>query len=244
MARRNAMKWLIVLLVGLSILIPIGVGAQPPPGYADVTVTASPYFFVLPPQGFFVYYISDYEVGIEWTKPAQAENTLIRAAIGRLPTDRDDGYLVYYGTGTNTTDKGVSLDETLAPTFYRAWSQRDDGHWEEIGASDLIEGVGVILGILGLIAVVLMIAGFVRSQGLLLLGSGIFWILFGAIAYIRPDLGESMRNMIFLAGLSMSIVSFAWPLVTWQMKGDRRTPAEKDYDSYRQEVFNTTRRRR
>jgi len=102
----------------------------------DVTITARG-FVIGAPAGFTVYYISDYEVGLSWTKPEGADNTMVRAAYGRTPESRTDGYLVYYGGAENASDTAVSLDETAAVIYYKAWSQTAGGIWEEEGVKSI-----------------------------------------------------------------------------------------------------------
>ncbi len=132
-------KWLIAFALLVVLLIPTSAFADTS---QEVTVTATGYV-VGAPSGLTLTYISDYEVGISWTKGADAENTMIRGAVGRVPESRTDGYQVYYGDGTNTSDTGVSLDETAAPVYYIAFSQNAAGVWEELGVSDSLEGFGV-----------------------------------------------------------------------------------------------------
>lgn len=137
-------KWLVVCAILITaVLIPTSALAGTT---ADVTITATG-IVVGAPGGLTLTYISDYEVGISWTKGTDAENTMIRAAYGRTPGSRTDGYLVYYGPGDGQeeiiSDTGVSLDETATPVYYRAWSQNASGGWENEGVSGFIEGIGV-----------------------------------------------------------------------------------------------------
>lgn len=108
----------------------------------DITITAIP-ITVGAPESFTVTYISDLEVKITWTKPEDAVNTMIRAAVGRYPKDREVGYLVYYGDGESTSDTGVNLNETTIPVYYRAWSENESEEWSPIWAEGSIEGVSV-----------------------------------------------------------------------------------------------------
>ena len=146
-------KWLRVIVVVVCILLfwccPVLADNS-----ADVTITASG-FIVATPSGLILTYINPNQVQIDWTKGASANNTMVRGAVGREPTSRTDGYLVYYGTGTSANDTGVSFEETAAPIYYRAWSQADGGLWESTGISGFIEGGGMTLIALFLLALVL-----------------------------------------------------------------------------------------
>ena len=217
------MKWslLAIVVIIAFLLVPLPVQASS----AVITVTATGYI-VSPPAGFTVYYISDYEVGLTWTKGADAENTLIRAAVGRLPEDREDGYLVYYGTGTDVTDTGVSLDETAATIYYRAWSQTASGTWEETGVSGFIEGVGMTLLILGLLALGLTVAMFATKNSMLGFPSGIFWAVMGGYSYQRSLATWDWQYLLFFAAMGMVIFSI---LAAFALrKKDLDEPAEDE----------------
>lgn len=97
------------------------------------------------PEGLTLTYISDAEIGITWTKGADAEYTMIRAKYGSVPEDRNDGYLVYYGDLEYCSDTGVIIEETITPIYYRAWSENINNVWEETGISDFFEGGGMTL---------------------------------------------------------------------------------------------------
>jgi len=121
-------KWLLLLLlVPISIVIPTAVMADTS---ADVTITASGYVCGAP-GGFTITYVNDYELRLDWSVGDDAVNTMVRAAYGRFPEDITDGYQVYYGNGTTTTDDATSL---AAPdiVYYRAWSQNVAGLWNEV----------------------------------------------------------------------------------------------------------------
>lgn len=170
------MRWLSVLLLMIIwVLLPTPALAQTSD---SVTVTVSGYV-VEAPGDFTLTYISDYEVGITWTKPASSNNTMVRASYNGYPATRAEGYLVYYGTGTSASDNTVSLDETASPVYYRAWSENTTGEWSPEYAEGEIEGIGMKLIAFVVLAVLLSIAshafkkmvlGFAAAGGWLLLG--------------------------------------------------------------------------
>lgn len=118
-------------------------------------------------------------VQITWTKGIGAENTMVRAAIGHVPVDRTDGYLVYYGTDTSATDY-VDLGQQIV--WYRAWSQSAAEAWEADGIWDSIGGnmyVFLLFGILGLG----LTFGFIwKKYGWLSYGAAGVWGLLGFLA--------------------------------------------------------------
>jgi len=168
-------KWLIALIIVIAIfLIPVSVLADTS---ASVTVTATGYV-VGAPGDFTLTYISDYEVGISWTKGADAVNTMVRAKYGSMPTSRTDGYRIYYGDGISASDTGVNFDESAATVYYRAWSENAGGLWEETGTSDSMESaIMTLLGILTFCGIMSFIA--LRSSffGLRLI-AGMSWFAF------------------------------------------------------------------
>ena len=138
--------WVILLVLGLC-LMPSTVLAQDE-DTADVTITATG-MVVDAPGGFTVTYISDYEIGLSWTKPEEAEKTMIRAALGREPTNPEpgeeptDGMLVYFGEDTSCTH-WTNLETTSVPMHYKAWCQTASGDWGTLHSSGLVEGLGMI----------------------------------------------------------------------------------------------------
>jgi hypothetical protein len=90
--------------------------------------------------GMFASIISDYEVDIIWSLPEGAEKTMVRAAIGRTPADRNDGWLVYYDTSENAQDWHDHLGLIEGLIYYKAWYQDNEGNWLEDVAETSIEG--------------------------------------------------------------------------------------------------------
>ena len=170
-----------------------------------VVVTATGYICEAP-GGFTVIYISDYEVGLSWTKGEEAENTMIRAAYGRMPESREDGYLVYYGEGTNAAD-WVNMEFMSVPIYYRAWSQNAMGAWEEGETTGFVESL--TMAIIGFIALALGLAGLaVWKRHFFLYLAGFVGILFIAIF-----LAET--SMIYGVGLGLLSGYMGWECVTW-----------------------------
>lgn len=210
------MKWLKVVILSLLLVLLI-----PSPILADtsqdVTVTAAGWILAQPPTGLTLTYISDYEVGISWTKGVDADNTMIRGAVGRVPEDISDGYLVYNGSGTTTSDTGVSLDETATPVYYRAWSQDVHGSWESIGISDFIGGIGMTLlalftfcGILSFLALRSSFGALKLLAGLSWFGMLAFWVTYPPAVITAGDAPHVAIILVLIGmGLMMSLMGLA-----------------------------------
>lgn len=93
----------------------------------DVTITATG--CVLGSPDLTVYYISDCDVGLSWVKGDKAVNTMIRARYDTYPVSRNEGRLVYYGSGTECVDVVAGLGKTVTMVYYSAWSEDESGHW-------------------------------------------------------------------------------------------------------------------
>lgn len=193
------MRWLgILLLIIAWALSPTMVMAATSD---SVTVTVSGWV-VEAPGGFTLTYISDYEVGITWTKPATANNTMVRAKYSGYPEDRTDGYLIYYGTGTSASDTAVNLDETATPVYYRAWSENTTGVWSPQFAEANIEGVGVTLLALILFCGILSFLSLRTISVLLAVGASGSWLAVMSFIVAYPpgnmDAGETPHQMLIV----------------------------------------------
>ncbi len=200
-------KWLITLTLLIAWIIPTPVFAATS---AEVTITASGYI-VGAPGGLTLTYISDYEVGISWTKGSDAVNTMVRGAVGRVPKNRTDGYLVYNGAGTSTSDTGVSLDETAAYIYYVAWSQNAGGLWEDTGVSGFIGGAGMLLIAIVLLVLGLTIAAFFIKSGMLYAACIPAWFIFTFVAFNVnwPTENPYIPTAIAVFGVAMTILMVA-----------------------------------
>ena len=219
-------KWLVILvLLALGLIlatVPVLAGTS-----AEVTVTATGYICEAP-GGLTLTYVSDYEVGISWTKGEDAVNTMIRAKYGSVPESRTDGYLVYYGAGTSASDTGVSIDETVAPIYYRAWSESTGGAWEEEGISNFFEGGGMLFIGMLIFAGILSWLGIRSSFVLLRLMGGFGWLavfvywISSPPAAITQGSSTHVAVAVVLIGMTVAI-----PLIGL----GREVTAQKDYRS-------------
>lgn len=192
---------------------------------AVVVITATGYV-VGGPAGFVVTYISDYEIGLSWTLGVGANNTMVRAAFGRLPADRTDGYLVYYGNSTSATD-WVNIGTTDVKLYYRAWSETAAGAWNETAASGWTEGVGMtFIGMIVLCAF-LMVAGFWRKSQAMLWVAAIAWIGFAFWQRsITPEWGAwDLHEIMFYVGFLMTITCIVEAVMIY--RGEQPEPEKQ-----------------
>ena len=200
-------KWPWIILVVLVLwLLPVGVLAD---SSQDVVVTAVGWICGAP-GGFTITYVSDYEVQLSWVKGDGAENTMVRAAIGRVPIDRTDGMEIYYGDGT-TASSWINMETLSDPVCYRAWSQNAGGIWSSLFVEDQIEGVGMIT--IGLIVLALGITGIAvwRKQLLLYMVAAIGCLI------IAVYLTGSSTGASLIFGIPIYLISgyMFWEFVTW-----------------------------
>ncbi len=73
-----------------------------------------------PPVTFTAGVAGDTRIDLSWTKGAGANRTMVRGKLGDYPADRDDGYPVYFDTGTSASDTGLTPNTTY---YYKAWSE-------------------------------------------------------------------------------------------------------------------------
>ena len=138
------------------------------------------WFGLFAPTDFLLTLVDDYTVGITWVKGAGAENTMVRAKLGGVPTDRDDGYLVYYGTGESTTDDGVDFGTSVM--YYWAWSQAESEVWETTGVGDSIGGTMIIFLLFGMLGLGLVFGFIWKKYAWLAYGAAGVWALLGFLA--------------------------------------------------------------
>jgi len=64
--------------------------------------------------------VSDTRIDLSWAKGAGANRTMVRRETGGYPNDREDGFQVYFDTGTSASDIGLTPGTIY---YYRAWSE-------------------------------------------------------------------------------------------------------------------------
>jgi len=145
----------------------------------DIVVTARGYI-VDAPGNFTITYVSDSEVDLDWIKGPSVNNTMVRVKYGSYPEDRDDGYLVYYGTNNNCTDSSILLATYEVP-YYKAWNQRNDGIWEEVGSEEEANfmSMSFLFTVLIILGLVLFVAAFRWRDILVSYAAALTWLAIG-----------------------------------------------------------------
>lgn len=146
---------------------------------------------------------SDYN--LTWTMGLAANWTTIVGAENRCPTDINDGYLVYNGTGTSVTVEGLEL--TTTTYCYYAWSENDYGVSLDHAEERVQGGVSVIFIALMLLPLGLTIAMFVTKNVMLGFPSAIFWGVLGGYSYLQSTTTWDWQYILFFASMGMAIFS-------------------------------------
>lgn len=212
-------------------------------GMTTTRFTIDTSFVVLSaPTGLTLSLISSNEVLITWTMGLGACNSMVRGAVGRTPTDRSDGYLVYYGNATSTTD-WVNTDSDVV--YYRVWSQGCSGTWEAEGISDSIGGSTIMMIGLIVLVVVLTVLAFVLKNPILHLVCVPAWISLGVYLWNMASWPEG-NTYLPTAFLSLAIVVAIVNLVVTvnHYLGQRTVPPshEEVQSTYRKRIADITRR--
>lgn len=179
---------------------------------------------LFPPTSLVLTMVSDNEVYIDWAMGSGACYSMVRGAVGRVPEDRTDGYLVYYGSATNTTDW---VDLNVQHVYYRVWSQACSEAWEDEGISDSIGGVNLRQIIFLILALVPTIGMFALKSGRKILGfiAAGGWLLLGIYSYTQS--AEAWDIDYGLFWLSMAAV-LACALVPSLLKEQKEEEPEPD----------------
>lgn len=213
-------KLLVIFVLVISLLLFTSILVKADTS-ADVTISATG-ILVGSPGAFTVYYISDFEVGMSWIKPVGGNNTMIRVKYGSTPVDRNDGYLVYYGNLEVANDPNIDLTSGQLPT-YRAWSQRVDGVWENMGATGEANFMSQSFMFIGLIIMAGFLTFLARYTGQLLMriAAALIWLVLGIWLLVGniTNLGIASPWTQVLA--FVFIIMVLVPL-TWQMGTETR----------------------
>jgi hypothetical protein len=197
-----------------------------------VTITVSKWVVGLP-SGFTLTYISEYEVQIDWIKGIGAENTMVRAAIGRPPTDITDGIEIYYGDGTTATS-WINMETLSEPVFYRAWSETALGVWSPMFVEDQIEGVTMLLFAFIALALGLFIATFALKSGrrILAFASAGAWMLLGVYSYTKFLAVWDIYYSLFWLSMGLVLVCVLIPVILREKREEDLTPEVDEYAEY------------
>jgi len=251
------MSILILILIGWIVLPVVALMLPPLPEITirlqiptvDITITATP-DFVEPgvPTGFTLTYVSDFEIGVSWTKGTPASpsppgtastvvNTLIRIRWGEAPTSRTDGYEVYYGDGSNFSDTTVDLTSLTQIPYYRAWTETvfyDAGGdiistvWDDVGTTEEANFMSLSWLFMGLLVIALGLTAvmFVTKKAMLGFPSAMFWAIFGAYCFTQSTTpwGDIYYYLFFASAFGMVVFTM---LAAYGLRERRDTLADE-----------------
>lgn len=229
-------------IIALSILafvafLPSPIYAQAPSS-DTVTITAMGYI-AESPTGLVVTYIDDFELLLNWNMGADSVKTSIRAMYGRPVMDKTDGFELYLGTNNSTTHFVQNVG--YEPIYYKGFSQRADGLWEEYGSANTEANFMSIsfmfIGIV-LLLIAMMTLSFIYKFTWLFIITGFLWFGIGIYALIAYWGGGTSSNALYLvvgwSGLGMMFVMWTVPfyLKPKEEKRAGRTEMEQMADDY------------
>jgi hypothetical protein len=202
-----------------------------------ITVTANPRV-AGSVSNFTITYVDEKTIEFSWGFYGDASKIMIRGKVGGYPSGisspdvaPSDGYLVYYGNGTSSSDVDWMMGSVARPVYYAAWAQRADGTWYTDQSRDWMENTFLImagLGIFLLLATCLTIAAVSKRSGLLSYGAVGAWMLtafqaFYASASSSPgDITDAYMGLFWLS-LAFVIACGVWPYAS----RDRKTVTEE-----------------
>lgn len=220
MVDNHAMKWKLILRIVIVVLL-LGIPVTPAiAASVDVTVTAAPDYT----EGivnFVVTYVSDTQLDLDWGFSGDAVNIMIRAKYGAYPddipdedTEPSDGYLVYYGSGTSTSDTSMNFDESTGILYYKAWGQKASGKWYTTTSTDSEESRQMTLIALFVFAGIMTFVAVRSTYWILKFLAGLVW---GGVCIYwlgNPpssiDVGSSAHTAILIA---MAAIAFSMALM-------------------------------
>ena len=244
------MRWHVPLLIALLAVFVPATHVAANTAYANITITVAGWACDYP-GAFTVTYISDTEVELSWVAGLAANNTMVRAAYGRIPASRTDGYLVYYGDNTTAIDTALNLDDTASTVYYRAWSESATGIWEDIGATGFLEGPAMKLIAFILLCIALMVWSWHTKKASLMFMSILCWLGFSAYLYSIGTASFDYYRVFAWVGIGMAVLSVL-QAISFRAKSTvvpEMTPHEKFLDGYDKMTaqvnqFNSFRQRR
>ena len=147
MGNKFQVIWRLLVVVFLALLPVSPVLASPVFG---VTIKMQ---FSAGVEHFTITQITNTDIHFTWTyDPSLYMNFMIRGDYGRMPSDitsptdtPNDGYLVYYGSGTSADDTSINTDDNPGFYYYKAWAQNLDGTWQMITLTGSQESTGMLL---------------------------------------------------------------------------------------------------
>jgi hypothetical protein len=219
----------LALLINIALIAPVSVFAAKS---ASVTITVMGYI-AESPQGLVVTYVDDSQLYLNWATGEDSVQTDIRAMYGRPVVDRSDGFSVYLGIGTNASHYVQNVG--YEPIYYKGFSQRADGLWEEHGTAT-VEGnfmsisfmfIGIIL-----LIIAMMTLSFTYKYTWLFIMTGFLWFGIGVYALNAYYAGGVSSNSLYMvvgySGLGMMATMFIIPFVIRPAHEEKRIMTDSE----------------
>ena len=212
----------ILLIVYIVAMLVVGMPQLALAESIEITVVAKPHIGG-GISDFVITYVSETQLDISWSFVGDAVNIMIRGEYGGYPEDRDDGYLVYYGSGVTTSDTSMDFDENPGPLYYRAWGQKADETWYEDYQGGYEESE--IMTMLGLIVLALGSSwvGLKSSYWILKLLAGGTWGILAVYLVNNPLGGDASQPLQTVALLIITAFAAAMAFMPfWYDKQEGR----------------------
>ncbi len=198
-------------------------------------------------------YISNTEMDFDWDYDC-AVQVMIRGKYSEYPDDipdqdttPSDGYLVYYGAATSTSDTTMDFDENVGPIYYKAWGQRADNTWYVSPETGWKESA--VLTLLSYVALVLIISvvAFWRNNVMMFMVGVIGWfsLAFYMVNQTFPAGNDYIKYAVATFCIAMTLVMAVQ--VYLSLKPDTERPltyAQKKDQNLRRIRELTTKKRR
>lgn len=198
---------------------------------ATITVTAVPEVSG-GIENFLITYVSENQLDLSWTLTGDAANIMIRAKYGEYPddipnptTEPDDGFLLYYGSGSETS---YYFDETLSDLYIKAWAQKNDDSWY----MDTETGTrlsGMLLIVIVALALGFTISGYALKRGVLAWSASGSWLLVAVYCYTNYSTAWDIYYCFLWISVGLSIASIFSALTGKDTSGDIGEDEEDEF---------------
>jgi hypothetical protein len=138
---------------------------------------------------------------------------MYRGMYGQPVGNITDGFQVYMGTGNSTSHYVANVG--YEPIYYKGWSQRSDGLWEQIGSANT-EGNFMSLSFMYLgvifLLIAMMVMSFIFKHTWLFFASAFLWFGVGVQQLITYYAGGPQATALSMAvgyiGIGMTVAMF------------------------------------
>ena len=207
----------------------------------DITVTATP-LITSGILNFTITYVSDTRLDFDWAYSSGVNKIMIRGKYGGYPNDipdenttPSDGYLIYYGSGTSTSDTSVNFDESTGALYVKAWGQRPDGTWETQTSSGFEESAVLTLIALIMLSLGFTVSSYIFKKGMLAFAGAGAWMITGIYCYTRAIAMWDVYYSLFWLFMGLTIASAFSPLAYRETTPKSEEPEDEDAEEIRKE---------